>query len=75
MAQIVTEEKDLIPGRWYAIGFKPLDGEIEWGGCMLYRYEGEGEWSDENGPVDDTWDPVLQYRVHVSDADAFALQG
>ena len=72
---ILTDEKDLTVGRWYAIGFKNVDGVIEWGGAMLYRYDGDGCWSDDDGePVEATLDVLAQCKVPVSAADSFAEQ-
>ncbi len=74
-ARILHNEKDLTAGKWYAVGFKHcLCDNIDWSSAMLYRYDGEGCWSDELGEVELTLDPVLQFEVPVSDADAFAEQ-
>ena len=74
--RILKSENDLTPGKWYAVGFEDCGfGGIDWGGSMLYRYDGDGCWSDDDGePVELTLDPVLQFKVPVRDADAFAEQ-
>ena len=73
---ILRNEKDLTAGKWYAVGFKYcLSDNIDWASAMLYRYDGEGCWSDDDGEdVTLTLDPVLGFRVPVRDADAFAEQ-
>lgn len=73
---IYQREQDLIPGRWYAIGFRGLESDaVDWSGAVLYKYEGDGVWINEAGEeVADTLDPVLQLRVPCGAADAFALQ-
>jgi hypothetical protein len=72
-----AREEDLIPGRWYAVGFRQIESDqIDWAGAMLYKYEGDGIWTDEAGEeVTDTLDPHLQIRVPCGAADEFALQG
>lgn len=71
---IVKDPAELVPGRWYAVGIAGIDDEIDWGGAQLLRYDGEDCWSDEEGPVELVWDPLIQQHIPVSDADAFALQ-
>lgn len=39
--RILTEEAQLTPGKWYAIGIAGLDGQIDWGGAPLLKYQGE----------------------------------
>ena len=74
--RILLSEKDLTAGKWYAVGFKYcLSDNIDWASAMLYKYEGDGCWSDDDGEeVTLTLDPVLQFKVPVGDADAFAEQ-
>jgi hypothetical protein len=80
MLTIVTDTKELIPGRWYAIGIKTMFSEVpddpyDWGGAPLYKYEGDGEWSNDYGePVTDTWDRDLQMDISINSADAYMLQ-
>lgn len=76
MATIFTSEAELTAGKWYAIGFKQKEGEeINWSAAMIYKYEGNGIWSNEEGEeVEDTLDPALQLRVPCGAADAFAVQ-
>lgn len=70
-----TNGAPLEAGKWYAIGFLSLEDEFEWGSAMIYKYEGNDVWVDDNGSViADTLDPHTQTRVHPSDADAFARQ-
>lgn len=71
---IVKDPAQLIPGRWYAIGVENEFDEIEWGGAEIMLYLGEGQWMDEHGPRETVWDPLIQQKIRVSDADAFALQ-
>ncbi len=71
-----TNEKELTAGKWYAIGFRHLHTDaIDWNGAMIFKYEGEGCWSDDDGEeVELTLDPDLQCKVPVGDADAFGEQ-
>ncbi len=72
--KIFTEEEQLTPGKWYAIGIKGIDDTIDWFGARLLRYDGESCWSDEEGEVEFVWDPVIQDHCVVGSADAFAEQ-
>lgn len=74
--RILWNEQSLTAGKWYAVGFKhACTDAIDWSGAMLFKYEGEGCWSDDDGEeVTLTLDPVLGFKVPVRDADAFAEQ-
>jgi len=66
--------KDLLPGRWYCIGWMRDDGTMQWED--LIRYVGDGQFENEEGePVEYLWCPDLQARVSVHAADAYQLQG
>lgn len=72
---IITDSKELVEGKWYAIGLKDLHGEIDWGGAPIYRYEGNDEWTNDSGSdVEYTLDVWTQVSIHISDADAFMPQ-
>lgn len=69
----ITDETLLEPGRWYAIGFENDDGEIEWWSADLARYEGDGQWTDEDGElVEGFYDRHM--GVWCSGADAYLPQ-
>jgi hypothetical protein len=70
----LTEEHELTPGKWYALGIRDLDGAIDWGGARLLRYDGEGCWSDEDGEVERLWDPFCAAWVAPAAADEFVVQ-
>lgn len=73
--QIEPDKNKLIAGKWYAIGIANLDGDINWGGAPLFRYEGEGCWASEEGePVETVWDVAFQTEVGINSADAYQLQ-
>lgn len=70
----VTDEALLEPGRWYAVGFEDDEGEINWWSAELARYEGDGEWTDEDGCAKEGfYDPYM--GVRCSGADAYLRQG
>jgi hypothetical protein len=74
--QIVTDPKELQPGKWYALGFGNESAtDIDWNNAMIYRYDGDGCWSNDDGePVESTLDPFLQMRVGMDSAEAYGLQ-
>ena len=75
MANIFTDESELTPGKWYALGIRGNDDDIDWGGAQLLLYQGESCWCDEAGAeVDRIWDSFLQTYVHPGAADQFAEQ-
>jgi len=64
-----AEVKDLEQG-WYVIGFDKLDGTPDYG--PIYRYHGEGCWSDESGEeIERLYDPILQTYVATDAADFY----
>lgn len=70
----VTDEALLEPGRWYAVGFEDDEGEINWWSAELARYEGDGQWTDEDGrSIDSFYDPHMGLRCRG--ADAYLRQG
>jgi hypothetical protein len=71
---IHKDEKDLTPGKWYALGISNEEGVIEWGGARLARYDGDGCWSDEDGEIERIWDPLLQTYIAPGAAEEFAEQ-
>lgn len=65
----------LTPGNWYAVGIENLDGEINWGGMPIHKYEGDGQWSDDyREPVEEVWDAGIQMSVSINAADAYMVQ-
>jgi len=75
---VIQDPSKLTPGKWYACAFASMEDEaiIEWGNATIAKYEGDGYWSDESGEeVDSLWDPILQARVAMDAADAYAQQG
>lgn len=74
--EIITNPDLLVAGQWYALGFgKESASDIDWGGAMIYRYDGEGCWSNDKGePVESTLDPFLQLQVGMDSAEAYGLQ-
>ena len=62
-----------VEGKWYAVGWKMDDGSTRWD--QIIKYEGDGCFSDEDGEVESLYDPILQMRVAVDAADAYAQQG
>jgi hypothetical protein len=74
---IVKDDKALIPGKWYAVGFYGLEADVvDWFSAPIYLYEGHGDWFDENDiEIFDIADPsgVLE-RTHPGCADEFCLQ-
>lgn len=74
MTTIVTDTKQMQAGKWYAVGWKREGGEMQWD--QLIRYEGDGCFSNDDGEeIESLFDPVLQTRVAVDAADAYAQQG
>jgi hypothetical protein len=72
---IVTKLKDLQPGKWYAIGLEDENGNIDWDGAPLYKYEGEGIWTADDGePAGMIWDAYLDMPISIRYADAYMLQ-
>lgn len=66
---------NLVAGKWYAIGFTGETREIDWGSAMIYRYDGDGCWSDDEGEVVHAfWDPFLQMLVSTDAACAYEPQ-
>ncbi len=66
-----------IPGKWYCIGFELYsmvdEPRMDWG--QIIRYDGDGQWSDDNGePVESLYDPELRMYVSMDAADAYACQ-
>lgn len=75
MSTAISNANELTADKWYAVGFRNDDGEIEWGGAMLYKYLGNGYWVDEDGEeVKTTFDPCLQLYVSPNGADAYMVQ-
>lgn len=75
MITIITNKSELVAGKWYAIGIEDLDGNIDWGGAPIYRYEGNDEWTNDSGSdVEYTLCVWTQVEIHISDADAFMPQ-
>jgi len=80
MPGVITDPAKLEAGKWYACGFQTFDTDapgvvIDWGGAAIYRYDGEGCWSDESGEeVTSLFDPFLQARVAMHAADAYMVQ-
>ena len=73
-AQMELKHKpEFVEGKWYAVGWKMDDGQIRWD--QIIKYEGDDCWSDEDGEVESLYDPILQTRVAVDAADAYARQG
>lgn len=72
---IYKHARELIPNRWYAIGFRDENNVIDYSRSDLYKYVGAGQWEDERGEsVDGTIDPFLQLFVSVNSADEYLLQ-
>ena len=70
-----TQGRPLEDGKWYALGFANDEQEIEWGAAQLCRYDGDGQWSDDDGsPVDRAWDPGLQLWVSPNACDGYMRQ-
>ena len=67
-----TALPQFIEGKWYAVGWKMDDGSTQWD--QIIKYEGDGCFSDDGGEVESLYDPVLQMRVAVNAADAYAVQ-
>jgi hypothetical protein len=81
MLTIITDVKDLIPGKWYAIACKtdncpvPETAPYDWGGAPIHRYEGDGEWTNEyDEAVYEVWDTDLQMYAGINSADAYMPQ-
>lgn len=73
IGDVIKLPQELEAGRWYAVGIANIEDVIEWGGAMLLKYEGDDCWSDESGEVEFIYDPLIQQRIPVSDADAFMV--
>lgn len=74
---IVTNPRELIPGKWYCIGFELYsevdEPRMDWG--QILRYEGPRDWYDEDdNHVGSLFDPELQMPVAMDAADAYACQ-
>jgi hypothetical protein len=74
-ATVLFEPGGLVAGRWYALAIRDLDGELDWSGARLLRYDGDGCWSDEAGEeVERLWDPIVENWIAPEAVDAFAVQ-
>ena len=63
---VITDPANLVQGAWYLCGFEDLP-ETEWSGMPIYKYKGDGCWSDDDGePVDRLWDAELQLYVGIN---------
>ena len=72
---MITDHKNLIAGKWYACAFADDDRVLQWGAASIYRYDGDGCWSNEGGEeIDRLFDPYLQLYVAMDAADAYAQQ-
>lgn len=69
------KHEQLKAGCWYALGIEDEESNINWSGAPLLCYDGEGQWSGEDGElVESIWDAFLQMPVSPNAADAYAPQ-
>ena len=62
-----------VEGKWYCVGWEANDGSMQWD--QFIKYEGDGCFTGDDGEeVESLFDPILQCRVAVDGADAYAVQ-